>query len=49
MIVIVASEAIDFILPILEYVYRHTKIYCAITGCSGAARFFAVPCSSKVM
>jgi hypothetical protein len=31
MIVIVASEAIDFILPILEYVYRHTKIYCAIT------------------
>jgi hypothetical protein len=31
MIVIVAPEAIDFILPVLEYVYRHTKIYWAIT------------------
>jgi hypothetical protein len=31
MIVIVASEAIDFILPVLEYVHRHTKLYWAIT------------------
>jgi hypothetical protein len=44
MIVIVGSEAIDFILPVLKYVCRHTTIYWAITRYSTQSPFFRYGC-----